>query len=643
MNLPRTRLGAVLLLLFLSATLSAAGPPRSNKMTRSFIDTLKGKLRFESSHLAFCPHYSWFGVSKREKLGIEDLWLYYSRASPLLSSQFLTFEVGRGSDVSGKTKTRSDFALEIQEQGEHGFSGVIAFADLDIVCYHLKADPAAGASGVKATMSIPATEPKLKRRVAYDPNTRLLTLETRFPRVDGRDPDPDHPLAICVIVPEAFSLSGGLTAETDEAVQVSWTARADALAAEQTFIVGIGEGETAAGIKSRTLRLAGIGSRDSRAASKRWLAKALDKFTFDGVPTNMRLHYAKSAYQILSNTKAPRGRLKHAACYPGRGVYAAQFLWDACFTSVGAALFNQKLAEGYLLNIYENQEADGKMPQFVCATWNRPGETQSPLVGWAAWRLYEQFGNKKLVSAVYGPLGRMVEWWFKNRDQDGNGVCEYMGGFECWDDSPRFDKGRIEGVDLNAYLNRDMRILAKMAKLLGKQEEAEAWKRRADRHYARMFVELLDPHEEIFYDRLVDQKTFHKILTPASFTPLWAGMAMPKDVARRMIRQYLLDPNRLFGKYPFPTVAYDDPTYKPDSWWRGPVWPNIAWIMVETLEAYGFEKEGKVATNRLLDMMMRHDELYELYSSRSGDPSGCPGYGWTCAVFMDLARKSSRD
>ncbi|MDO8589009.1 MAG: hypothetical protein Q7T82_18435 [Armatimonadota bacterium] len=86
-------------------------------MTQSFIDTLKGKLRFDSSHLSFCPHYSWFGVSERERLGIEDLWLYYSRASPLLSTEFLTFEVTRGGDVSEKVKSSVNLPLEIQEQG----------------------------------------------------------------------------------------------------------------------------------------------------------------------------------------------------------------------------------------------------------------------------------------------------------------------------------------------------------------------------------------------------------------------------------------------------------------------------------------------------------------------------------------------
>ena len=636
----KVRMAVVALVIWLGMYSHAATAAKSGGMTQRFLDTLGGKLHF-SPNLDLCPHYSWFGVSKQNKLGIEHVRLYYNRASPLISSEFLTFEVSRGSDVSVKTRTRADLPLEIQEQGEYGFSGVISFADMDIVCYHAKINPRAGATGVRATMSIPASKPKFKRCVRYDPNTRVLTLETRLPKVDVRDPDPNHPFAICMIVPEAFGQPAGpIVSDTDEAVQITFSARADTLTSEQTFIVGIGEGQTAKEIESRVRRVARITSKDSRAASRRWLAKSLDKFTFKGIPENLRLHYAKAIYQILSNTKAPRGRLKHPANYPARNVYATQFLWDACFASIAVAQFNQELAEGYLLNICENQEPDGKMPSFVCATWNRPGTSQPPLLGWAAWRLYEQFGNKKHISEMYGPLGRMADWWFKNRDQDKNGVVEFGDRFESgWDDSPRFDKGRIEAVELNSYLNREMRILAKMAKVLKKPEDAEQWTLRAAEHAARVTATLFDPESGVYYARLVEQKSLHKILTPASFTPLWARLPIPEKTARSMIERYLLDPNRFFGQYPFPTVAYNEPTYKPDSWWRGPVWMNVAWIMVEALDAYGYEKEAEEATSRLLDMMTRSDELYELYSSADGRPKGCPGYGWTSAVFMDLAKK----
>ncbi len=181
-----------------------------------------------------------------------------------------------------------------------------------------------------------------------------------------------------------------------------------------------------------------------------------------------------------------------------------------------------------------------------------------------------------------------------------------------------------------------MRVLAKMAKVLGKPEDVAEWKLRSAEHAARITAALFDPESGVYYARLVEQKSLHKVLTPASFTPLWAGLPIAEETARSMIERYLLDPNRFFGQYPFPSVAYNEPTYKPDSWWRGPVWMNIAWMMVQTLDAYGYEKEAEEAAGRLLDMMTRSDELY---SSADGRPKGCPGYGWTSAVFMDLAKR----
>ncbi|MDO8586384.1 MAG: trehalase family glycosidase [Armatimonadota bacterium] len=647
MKTPLTMMG-ILLLWLVCAVALAATPAKSaakgGNMTQRFLDTLQGKLRFDSAHapwggLAFCAHYSWFGVNKQDKLGIEGLWLYYNRAPRLLSSEFLTFEVSRSGQTWGASSNRADLPLEIQEQGDHGFSGSIAFAGSDIICYHARVDPGSGAT-VTARLSIPASDPRFIRKAKYDPAKRLLTIDTRLPRTDVRDPDPDHPFTICVIVPKAFTPSAvPTTSETDQAVQLTFSAGAEDFEGEQTFIVGIGEGPTADEIKMRLRGMARVGSKDSRAASRRWLDNSLDKFTFEGVPQDLRLHYAKAVYQLLSNTKAPRGRLKHPAGYPSRGVYCTEFLWDVAFSSIAVAQFNQRLAEGYLLNLVENQEADGKIPMFICATWNRPGESEPPLIAWSAWSLYEKSRNKKLISAVYRPLGRMVEWWFKNRDQDGNGVVEYQDPLESgWDNSPRFDAGRIEGVDLNAYLNREMRLLAKMAKVLGKQEDADEWERRTAEHAERVSAVLFDPENEIYYDRLVEQKSLLKILTPASFTPLWTGMPAPEKTARSMIERYLLDPDRFFGKYPFPTVAYNEPTYTPGGWWRGPVWVNIAWIMVETLKANGFEKESMEASSRLIDMMLGNDELYELYNSSTGKGQGCPGYGWTCAVFMEMAR-----
>jgi hypothetical protein len=629
-------------------------PDSRQVVIQEFGGALRGKLRFDSPQLAFCTQFSWFGIVKKDRLGIEETHLFYNRRPALLSPNLLTFRVEGPDGATERRKRHTNLPTAIEEEDGRGFAGRIAFLEPDIICYHATLDEDSEASLVRATFLLPATEPRFERRASFDPALRLLTVRTDTPATDDRDPDSYHSLTICLDVPEMFAVSsiiadgesvpasgGGFAFETEGPIVLTLTASAaDLVGSEHTFIVGIGEGPSADKIESRMPRGRSVDSRATMKASETWLEKALDDFTFEGIPRRLRTHYAKAAYQILCNTKQPRGQIGRNAVFPSRGTYCAHYLWDACFTNLGVGQFNERLAEDYLIALCEAQEPDGKIPQFVCATWNRPGESQPPLIAWSAWRLYERFGNKELVRDVYEPLCRMVDWWFANRDADGDGLIEYQHALESgWDDSPRFDRGRIAGVDLNAYINREMRILARMAPVIARDSESAVWESRADEHAQRIRLRLFDPEDGLFYDRLVEEDRLHKILTPASFTPLWVGMSLPVEIVHRMIVKFLLSPRHFFGSRPFPVVAYSAPSYAPDKWWRGPVWPNIAWIMTEILRVQGFHRDYTVAVRRLVDMMTRHDELNELYSSATGDPLGAEGLCWGCAVFMDLARK----
>ena len=131
MRAPLAMIGVLLLLLVRPSGAASQsedvpaglGAAKGGSMTQRFLDTLQGKLRFDSSHapwggLAFCTQFSWVGVNKRDDLGIEELWLYYNRAPRQLSTEFLTFEVTRSGETSGTSENRADLPLEIQEQGE---------------------------------------------------------------------------------------------------------------------------------------------------------------------------------------------------------------------------------------------------------------------------------------------------------------------------------------------------------------------------------------------------------------------------------------------------------------------------------------------------------------------------------------------
>jgi len=617
---------------------------------KQFLDVLGGKLHFDIRQLAFCTHYSWFGVVKKERLGIEQVYLFYNRNPALLSPNLLTFHIDGAQGGSEWQKTRVNSPLQVDESDGHGFTGRMAFADSDIVYYSASLEESSSATAVRAKFLLPASDPPIERRVRFDPDSCRLTIESRAPRTDDRDPDPTHPLTLCLIVPKAFSeihaIADGAEhgdpsgINTSGPLVLSLTARRESFGGEeQTFVLGIGEGPTADKIEDRVSRIHAPRFETAVAASNNWLDKALDKLSFERVHKQHRLAYARSVYELICNTKTPRGQISRHAAFPSRGTYCCHFLWDSCFVSHGVGQFNERLAEDFLLALCENQESDGKIPHFICTTWNRPGASQPPLIAWAAWHLYELYGNDQLLRDVYGPVARSIEWWFSRRDEDGDGLVEYLDGLESgWDDSPRFDDGRVAGIDLNSYLNREMRLLAKMAPILAKDREATEWERRADAHARLIYAKLFDPEDGVFYDRLVGEDRLHKVLTPASFMPLWCGVRLPAGLASEMIARYLINPKHFFGSRPFPSVAYSDRRFDAEQWWRGPVWPNIAWVMTEVLRIHGFERERKEAVRRLLDMMTRSDDLGELYSASTGRPLGATALGWTCAVFMELCR-----
>lgn len=620
---------------------AAATTPAGPETLDRFLALLDGQVPCDVREAALSTHGSWVGLVKTARLGFESVYRFYGRKPGLLSRALLTFDVDDGASAARPAASQKPGPLWVEETDAHGLRGLAAFCAMDILCYHLVIDDPGRLRSIRATFHLPPTKPLLPRQVRWDAALRQVTIETRVPRTDKRDPEPDHPLTLVLRLPAGIDVDGNaISRPTDSAVTLSFDVplRAD----EHTFIVGIGEGEESDRISARMATLPTPGSRDSRQASRAWLRKGLAGFNFDGVPEDLRRHYAMAACQLLGNTKAPRGRLRHRSAFPSRGTYCSHYLWDACLSTMGVAQFNEPLAWEYLLNLCENREPDGKIPQFICSSWNRPGDSQPPLIAWAAWRLHERSARPELLRQVYEPLCGMVNWWFDARDADGDGLVEYLGRLEAgWDNSPRFEKGRIAGADLNAYLNREMLILSRMADVLGHPAQAREWTARRDTHAERIRRRLFDEQECLFFDRIVETDALHRLKTPACFMPLATGVPVDPARATRMIERHLLNEREFFGPCPFPVVAYDEPSYTSNDWWRGPVWMNIAWLMTEVLRLHGFEQARREAVRRLMAMLTRDLQMAELYDSRTGEPQGCRGYGWTCSVFMEMLRGSS--
>jgi glycogen debranching enzyme len=91
-------------------------------------------------------------------------------------------------------------------------------------------------------------------------------------------------------------------------------------------------------------------------------------------------------------------------------------------------------------------------------------------------------------------------------------------------------------------------------------------------------------------------------------------------------------------------VARNDPKYSPDVMWRGPVWANINYFFVEALTQIQEFDLAEELRRRTLEMMMAYEDIYEYYNAETGAPPAAAAniFGWSAAVFIDLAIQASR-
>jgi glycogen debranching enzyme len=79
--------------------------------------------------------------------------------------------------------------------------------------------------------------------------------------------------------------------------------------------------------------------------------------------------------------------------------------------------------------------------------------------------------------------------------------------------------------------------------------------------------------------------------------------------------------------------------------WRGPVWANINYFFIEALRQVGEYDLARTLRDKTLELIISHPGIYEYYNSQTGQPpaTAAETFGWTAAVFIDLAIQASRE
>ncbi|MCS6871686.1 MAG: trehalase family glycosidase [Anaerolineae bacterium] len=376
----------------------------------------------------------------------------------------------------------------------------------------------------------------------------------------------------------------------------------------------------------------------SRAAWQAWFAAV------PSVLPEYERQYAYAWWIMRAGLLNTRYYFTREALVPSKIHYVGVWQWDQYFHALAYRHVDARLAEDQIRIVLDHQREDGMLPDAIhdeglVTHLTRPVDadvTKPPLTAWAALKVFEKCGRLDFLSEVYEPITHWHNWWLRHNLSE-NGLCHYQHPFSSGlDDSPLWDDGvPVVAPDLNTYIVVQAESLARMADLLGIAADAARYREQAQQHTARMLEKLWD--EQCGYFHALYQGRPVQVFTPFQLLPLWTG-ALPERVNARLI-DHLTNPQTFWGRWKLATVALTDPKFDPDQMWRGPVWANINYLFIEALKRVGRPELADALRRNTLELIMHSRDIYEYYNPLTGarPPKAAPIFGWTSAVFIDLA------
>ncbi len=344
------------------------------------------------------------------------------------------------------------------------------------------------------------------------------------------------------------------------------------------------------------------------------------------------------------------------------------WLNDTAVNALLVSLSDPEQARESIATLLYGATPEGNLPCLLTGNDAWVDRTQSPLISFIVWQLYQRSRSLPLLQSAYALLARNNAWLRQHRDGNGNGLLElgssrtglglYVGtklaakDESFMDNSPMHDEARwneasrtldCEDVGLNCLASLDCQMLALIARELGLAEAAELHEQAAAALNAQIGTRLWDKSRNIFANRLWSGE-FVRSLAPTSLYPLLCGAASPEQT--RHLVAALDDPALFGGPFGLPSVARGDPAYRDNVYWRGRIWPILNWLVWSGLKRTGEEAAAAALATKSWAMFariwQRDRHMPENFNAETGEGldqgDTDPFYSWTGLIpYMRLA------
>jgi alpha,alpha-trehalase len=346
---------------------------------------------------------------------------------------------------------------------------------------------------------------------------------------------------------------------------------------------------------------------------------------------------------------------------PG-GFFKMFCYWDSYFIVLGLVTQGRwELATGIVENMIFAVEQIGHVPCYLSSKAACRSRSQPPFMTSAIREVAPFVDDRAWLSrAVAAAEREYLDYWTAEPHLTETGLSRFVdpGHDGCvtvpdtphhramaesgWDNTARFgdDSTTVVPVDLNAQLYRYEQDLAGVCAVLGRNDDAVAWRERATARRDLINQLLWIADEGIYRD--LDLRTGQPLRsTPralSAFVPLWAGLA-DADQAARLVEQLPLFEHR-HG------LTATEPGWDGDQHDFPTGWAYSHWYATEGLYRAGYRDAAvRIALKWLRLVAAKLDQtgaVFERYNVVDADgptPGRYPpqrGFGWTNGVFAAL-------
>ncbi len=383
-----------------------------------------------------------------------------------------------------------------------------------------------------------------------------------------------------------------------------------------------------------------------KLTKKEWLAR------YEGRVSERDFYLLGRSYDVLAkNTvsyeNAPWG--EKSVISPWVGGSEGIWNWDSAFHAMTVSRFDTELARDCIDCFMQFQLEDGMLPDVIYAN----GEiidnySKPPVMAWAVCTVFEAERDTDFLARNYKRLVEYEKFWTRDRQDGGLFFYSAQNNPEKddwlhprwesgWDNSPRWDAAPIIefwAIDLNCFMVGYYRSMAKMAEYLG--EPNGEWIEKEKTLSKLIEDKLFDAEHGVYADRSRVNGRFSTVITPASFMPLFEGIASAEHAAA--MEKTARDGRKFYPG--MPTVTYDAPSFS-TGYWRGQTWLNVAYFAVKGLYGCGFEKTAEEIKNFILDMVYENAEqgIFENYDTVNRRGMYCESFSWSAAFIIEFILK----